>query len=52
MVVNRIWHSAENELVMQKINQEILPELEEKDKETKTRKKRDMKNNSRRCYLL
>lgn len=38
MAVNTIWNSTENQLVMEKINQEILPEVQEEDKEINTRR--------------
>lgn len=38
MAVNTIWNSTENQLVMEKINQEIPPEVQEEDKEINTRR--------------
>lgn len=38
MAVNTIWNSTENQLVMEKINQEIPLEVQEEDKEINTRR--------------
>lgn len=38
MAVNTIWNSTENQLVMEKINQEIPLEVQEEDEEINTRR--------------